>query len=361
MTLASHVQPGLSLFERLTIKLLTPWCFVRALSRSIRLYPFYKGHWPWKRLFVVSLLRAKRIFTDRQRKATTPTTGSTIITWARDNGIEHRQERVVVDGHPDIILHELHINEDNGKSLFYVHGGGFVNAIAPTHLPLTLALLRSMKGSKIYIPEYSLAPAHPYPAAFVQVVTALASVLSTTSPDKIVLAGDSAGGCLVASTLAHLLHPSPLVDPISLSSPLAAAILICPYITFHRSLSTAPPSFTTNAAIDFVTRAADERFQRLYAPVQGDVYAEPGVADGPFWKGLGDVVGKVQVTAGEWELIRDDALTFGKKMQGAEGNGRVVEVQVAEKAVHVEPVPDFGAGIEDGALLRLLNNFCATL
>ena len=356
--MVSHVKPDLSLFERLALFVLPWYIFTRAFVRSIRLYPFYRGVWPWKRLFVVSMLRAKRMLTDRQRKYISDTTGATIAAWAGRNGVAHTIKHIGVPGFPDVTLHGLDVQGEGDKVLFYIHGGGFVNPISPVHMPIMTAMLEAMGGSEIYIPEYSLAPAHPYPAAFVQNITALASVLSHTAPERLVIAGDSAGGALVAAALAHMLQPSPLVPPINLERPLAAAVLIAPYVTYHREGRPTPSSYTVNAPIDFVTRAGDLRFQRSYAPTEGCVYAEPGAADAAFWKGLVDKVDKVYVSAGEWELIRDDVIAYGEVLKEAH-RGAVLEV--AERAVHVEPAPDFGIGITDGTQIKQITAFCKSI
>jgi acetyl esterase/lipase len=355
----SHIRPGLSLLGRLAVKTLTHWCWLSGLTRAFILWPWYKGVWPWKRLVNISTLRAKRVFTHEQRKAMAPMSGETIAAWAGRDGVRHTRKAVEVNGFPDIWLHELDMGgatdaveaggeRGGGKALFYVHGGGYVNTISPVHMPVQRAILDALngdRGGKVYIPEYSLAPAHPYPAAFVQTVTALATVLEHIDPAQLILAGDSAGGGLLAAALAHLLHPSPLAPSIAISRPLAAAILISPYVTFHRKDASLPASYVDNAHIDFVSRTADLTFQALYGPKEGDVYAESGLADESHWIGLDQIVGKVHITAGEWELIRDDIVAFGQRMR-AQNKG--VMLEVADKAMHTEVAIDFGTYSEDG-------------
>lgn len=385
--LGSHAAPGLLLYERLGLRVAQPFLLIGALVRSVGLYWSYRGSWPWKRLLAVSLLRMRRVLSTRQRQAASPQTGSVIAAYAVKAGVEHNAIPIKVEGYPDIWLHELdfgmpsdkvqesghHDGSDREKSdkvLFYAHGGGFAHPITPQHLELTRTIIHSLKGRKVYLPEYSLSPAEPYPTATVQVITALEHVLSvkgaSVAPERLVLAGDSAGGSLIATALAHMLHPSPLYGKTDFSMlvtdkaprPLAGAILIAPYATMHRDGAALPASFNVNASIDFLTRAADLNFQRLYAPPSGDVYAEPGIAPADFWSNLGDVVSKVQVTAGEWEVIRDDALQFGGKLR--QSSAKVV-VQVAKGAVHVEPCVDFAVGSAGGEQLRLLKEFCAEL
>jgi acetyl esterase/lipase len=372
LPVGSHVRPGLSLFGRLTITALTQWCWLRGYARALWLWPAYKGAWPWDRLLNISIQRAKGVFSAEQRKAMAPTSGEIIAAWAGRNGVGHKRSHVVVQGFPDIWLHELTLGNGEeeqgeegtmgaGKDVFYVHGGGYVNTISPVHMPTAQAILQASnndKGGRVYIPEYSLAPVHPYPAALVQVITALTTVLKLTPPGQLVLAGDSAGGGLLAGALAHLLHPTPIAPFINLPDPIAAAILISPYLSFHRPAVPCPASYTENAEIDFVSRTADLRFQALYAPKTGDVYAEPGLGDATFWRGIGDKVGRVYVVAGQWELIRDDIVAFGATLKRVDGG---VVLEVADKAVHTEVAIDFGTYYEGGEMLRLIRGFCNSL
>ena len=48
-------------------------------------------------------------------------------------------------------------------TLLYLHGGGFVGCSPRTHRPLTAALAR--QGLRVFVPDYRLAPEHPFPAA----------------------------------------------------------------------------------------------------------------------------------------------------------------------------------------------------
>ena len=381
--LGSHAAPGLRLHERLGLRLIQPIAVLGALVRSSLLYCSYRGTWPWKRLFVVSVLRVRRLLSVKQRQAASPQTGAVIADYAARTGIQHSRIPITVEGYPDIWLHELDFGADanaddpedekadkGGKVLFYAHGGGFAHTIVPPHLQLVKTLIQSLGGRKVYLPEYSLSPAHPFPAPVVQVITALAHVLSLNgvgiSPHRLVVAGDSAGGNLIAAALAHAIRPSPHCRKITFDTlsaegsprPLAAAILIAPYVTYHQVGNSLPPSVSSNASIDYLTRTADLNFQRLYAPPSNDIYAEPGIAPADFWASLGDVVTKVQVTAGAWELIRDDILAFGAKLQQSTAD---VVVQIADHAVHVEPCVDFGYGSDAGDQLRLLKAFCSSI
>ena len=313
----------------------------------------------------VSYIRTGTPLADRQRKATSPTTGESIRSWVAEQAskgdITHREEvvRTGQEAFPDFYLHSIQLEtpDEDGQGdpsyleLFYVFGGGFINPIDRAgHLPMVLALARNLGSRQIHLPECSLAPQYPYPCAHVQIVEALRAVLRRTVPDKLVLAGDSAGASLIAGALAHLITPSPYTLPLDISSPLRAVLLICPYIIFYPPDSPTPISFRENARIDYETRAYDLAIQHFYAPVHGEVYAELRRASIGFWKGLKGKVERIDVIAGEWEMLRDDIVTFGHRLRD-EGLGTEVAVHVVDMAI----------GIEDGAMLGVLARVCRSM
>ena len=89
-------------------------------------------------------------------------------------------------------------------ALLYFHGGGFFIGSAHGYRVLSAELARAA-GITMWSVDYRLAPEHPFPAALDDCVNAYrALVASGIAPGRIVLAGDSAGGGLVFSTLLAL-------------------------------------------------------------------------------------------------------------------------------------------------------------
>jgi len=84
--------------------------------------------------------------------------------------------------------------------LLYLHGGGFVIGGSVSHLPLA-ARLAQASGLTVWLPDYRLAPEHPFPAAPEDCFTAYRALVETTAPSRIAVAGDSAGGCLALALL----------------------------------------------------------------------------------------------------------------------------------------------------------------
>lgn len=105
--------------------------------------------------------------------------------------------------------------------LLYFHGGGFTIGSSFSHRWLA-ARLAAHCDAQAWLPDYRLAPKHPYPAAPEDCLAAYKHALETYPAERIVMAGDSAGGTLVLNTITRA-HAAglPLPAAIGLLSPLA--------------------------------------------------------------------------------------------------------------------------------------------
>jgi acetyl esterase/lipase len=84
--------------------------------------------------------------------------------------------------------------------IVYLHGGAYALGSPRSHRHL-VARFAAAAGMAAFVPEYPLAPQHPYPAALHSVGN-LVQELSRTGP--LILAGDSAGGALALVTYDRL-------------------------------------------------------------------------------------------------------------------------------------------------------------
>ena len=82
-----------------------------------------------------------------------------------------------------------------GRLMLYFHGGGYQLG-SPRSIRHFAARLAEAAGVEAIVPEYRLAPEHPFPAAIEDALAAYRWALAETSHRRIVLAGDSAGGGL---------------------------------------------------------------------------------------------------------------------------------------------------------------------
>ncbi|MDD0843924.1 alpha/beta hydrolase [Pseudomonas sp. Gutcm_11s] len=95
-------------------------------------------------------------------------------------------------------------SRDNGWVLLYLHGGAFMVGSPQTHRAITTCLA-AHSGARICALDYRLAPEHPWPAAADDALAAYRALLEQGQPaERIVIAGDSAGGQLTLSTALRL-------------------------------------------------------------------------------------------------------------------------------------------------------------
>jgi acetyl esterase/lipase len=107
-------------------------------------------------------------------------------------------EETVLGGRPALELTPPRAGEG---TLLCVHGGGFVVGSHLTGADLAWRLAERA-GQQAFSLDYRLAPEHPFPAAVLDGVAAYRELLERgTGADRLVIAGDSAGGGLVVSTL----------------------------------------------------------------------------------------------------------------------------------------------------------------
>lgn len=87
--------------------------------------------------------------------------------------------------------------------LFYLHGGGYTMGSLKAYRRNALRLAFRL-NARVTLVDYRLAPECPFPAALEDSVAAYQAFLTQTSPEKIVMGGDSAGGGLALATLLYL-------------------------------------------------------------------------------------------------------------------------------------------------------------
>jgi epsilon-lactone hydrolase len=103
--------------------------------------------------------------------------------------------------------------------LLYLHGGGYFGCSAETHRPITAWF--ALHGFRVFAPNYRLAPENPFPAALDDAVAVFRGLLAEgLSAQRIVIAGDSAGGGLALSLMLVLrAEGAPLPAAAALFSP----------------------------------------------------------------------------------------------------------------------------------------------
>ncbi|TXL75414.1 alpha/beta hydrolase [Vineibacter terrae] len=150
---------------------------------------------------------------------------------------------------------------EKGRWLLYLHGGGYGIGSPRSHRHLAAAIGVAARAN-VLLPDYRLAPEHPFPAAVDDALAAYRTLLGETSADRIVVAGDSAGGGLAVSTVlaareAGLALPgaavclSPWVDlNFTPDSPVARAAAGDPLVRYDEIAAYARAYLGSSAATD---------------------------------------------------------------------------------------------------------------
>ena len=189
-----------------------------------------------------------------------------------------------------------------GGVILYFHGGGFVAEARAIHDPLLAAIGRAA-GARGLMVDYRLAPEHPFPAATEDGFAAWNYLLSSGfDPERVVFAGDSAGGNLALVT-AMRARDEGLPLP-------AAMVLMSPVL----DLTFSGASFVRNDGIDPMFRAVTaRRIQDWYAP--GLDPRDPRIS--PLF-GRTSGLPPTMLLVGSSELMLDDTLRYAAKVAGSQ-------------------------------------------
>ena len=171
-------------------------------------------------------------------------------------------------------------------TMLFLHGGGYVmgSAFGYRHLAGALAVAA---GTGAVVPEFRLAPEHPFPAALEDAMRAYLWMLdSGTDPRQVVLAGDSAGGGLALAVMLSLRHQGVALP--------GGAVLMCPGVdlTFAQvdELPSEPqPALSIEQLRSFVASYLDGHplDDPLVSPLLGDLTGLPPML---IQGGIGDVM-----------------------------------------------------------------------
>lgn len=157
--------------------------------------------------------------------------------------------------------------------ILYFHGGVYVIGSARASVPLISDLARRT-GSRALTLDYRLAPEHPFPAAVEDARNAYEGLLDEGyGPERIAIAGESAGGGLAVALLLALQERGvPLPSSAFLMSPYADLTLSGDSLVSKQSvdLTLSPDSLSIRIA-DYVGSAdpADPLISPIFADLSG--------------------------------------------------------------------------------------------
>ena len=207
---------------------------------------------------------------------------------------------------------------DPDVRLLYLHGGGWVSGSGGNYLPLAADISVAAKCA-VLLPDYRLAPEHPFPAGLEDCIAAHEWLIGNGpgGPGKAkatFIAGDSAGGNLTLATLLALRdrRRSLPAGGIALSAATDFTLASDSLKTVH------DPIISARTMPEFRNRYLGETDPRnpLASPVFGD------------YRGIPPLL----IQVGEHEMLRDDSVRVAKK---AVADGISVKFEVWSGMVHV--------------------------
>jgi len=284
-------------------------------------------------LFHQGSRRIIRLTVDAQRRAT-----GTVVLGFPSSPLykETRFEKVDAGGVPAEWFRRA--DADGGRVILFFHGGGYGLGSIDTHRDLLARAGRAARATALSV-EYRLAPEHRFPAQLEDAIAAYRFLLAEgIPPNRIVVAGDSAGGALVLSLLVKLRDDG---------APLpAASVCLSPWVDLEVRGST----IDANDRYDYISRRALTQYSKrfvddadlrnpLAAPLYADLHGLPPLL----------------IQVGSAETLLDDSRRIAARARDA---GVDVRLRVWEDMIHVWQLfafiaPQGSAAIEEiGAYVR---------
>jgi len=222
-------------------------------------------------------------------------------------------------------------DEPTARVILYLHGGAYYMGSCESHRSLAWRLAQA-SGSRVALIEYRLAPEHKFPAAVEDAVKAYESLLAQgIAPDRIAIAGDSAGGGLTMATLISLRDAG---KPLP-----ACAALLSPWT----DLAGTGPSMESRAAHDpwldpegirkapLLYCSAEQLTHPLVSPLYADLAGLPPIL----------------IHVGHDECLLDDSVRLHEKLRQAGVDARLHVWEDMWHVFHSFPIPEADEALKE--------------
>lgn len=224
------------------------------------------------------------------------------------------------DGGPVRVRIFRHDSGGTQPALIYMHGGGWMQGSPETHWDIT-ARIASWNRQTVISVDYALAPEHPFPEGFLQILAVARWAHEKAAdlgidPARIAIGGDSAGGNLAAAVALSCRDEG---------IPLAAQLLIYPACDFDRSR----PSYEENAEGPLLKVAGMAATNALYCDDVEQLNSDPRIA--PLSAESHADLPPAYVAVAQNDPLRDSGLAYAEALEAA---GVSVTVERGEGLIH---------------------------
>ncbi len=201
------------------------------------------------------------------------------------------------------------------KAVLYFHGGGFCLGIYPANREFVAGLAKASEAN-FYVPDYRLAPEHPFPAALEDAVAVYKGMLNKGyNAEDIIVMGDSSG-CALALSALQVLKRSGEKMP-------CALVFITPALDF------------TGKGETFKTMAAKDPFKYEDPLSIAKIYLKENDPTSPM---ISPLFGELSclppalIHAGEYDVFLSDSCRFFDEFKAAGGQA---ELKIWKKMWHI--------------------------
>ena len=192
--------------------------------------------------------------------------------------------------------------------ILYLHGGGYVAGSPLTHKGLA-GRVAKLTQLQVVLPDYRLAPEHPAPAAFEDACWTHGQLLAKGyEANRIILAGDSAGGGLALALMADLCARDSAPAGLFAFSPWTDLAMTGPSLQSNSKRDSVLPSPRMPDVIDLILGELDPRDPRI-SPLYADFDRPPPVL----------------IQVGQEEILLDDSQRMGAALRRVGGEAMVAE------------------------------------
>lgn len=204
-----------------------------------------------------------------------------------------------------LTLRQYRPDDARRGAILMLHGGGWVAGDLDTHDGVCRRLANA-SGQQVFALDYRRAPEHPFPAAFLDALATIRWMADRAGAldfdaDKLVVAGDSAGGDLAAAACLALRDGGPLI---------ALQLLICPILDLTRTSA----SHREFAEGYFLSRSTLERDLSDYVPTGANLL-DPRLS--PLHAADVSRLPPTHIHTAQFDPFRDEGAAFAARLQAA--------------------------------------------